>query len=58
VNASPSSTPWPVPGTGRAAAPATRGTRENLFDRRRVAVVRNLRIIARQPVTNGYQRAA
>jgi len=35
-----------------------RGTRKNLFDLRRVAVVHNLHIIARQPVTDGYQQAA
>jgi hypothetical protein len=35
-----------------------RGTRKNLFDLRRVAAVHNLHIIARQPVTDGYQLAA
>jgi len=35
-----------------------RGTRKNLFDLRRVAVVHNLHVIARQPATNGYQLAA
>jgi Transposase DDE domain len=35
-----------------------RGTRKNLFDLRRVAVVHNLHIIARQPVTDSYQLAA
>jgi hypothetical protein len=35
-----------------------RGTRKNLLDLRRVAVVHNLHIIARQPVTDGYQLAA
>jgi transposase len=34
------------------------GTRKNLFDLRRVAVVHNLHIIARQAVTDGYQLAA
>jgi len=34
------------------------GTRKNLFDLRRVAVVHNLHIIARQPATNSYQPAA
>jgi hypothetical protein len=34
------------------------GTRKNLFDLRRVAVVHNLHIIARQPVTDGYQLVA
>jgi hypothetical protein len=34
------------------------GTRKNLFDLRRVAVVHNLHIIARQPVTGSYQLAA
>jgi Transposase DDE domain len=34
------------------------GTRKNLFDLRRVAVVHNLHIIARQTVTGGYQLAA
>jgi Transposase DDE domain/Transposase domain (DUF772) len=35
-----------------------RGARKNLFDLRRVAVVHNLHVIARQPVTDGYQQAA
>ena len=35
-----------------------RGTRKNLFDLRRVAVVHNLHVIARHPVTGGYQQAA
>ena len=35
-----------------------RGTRKNLFDLRRVAVVHNLHIIARQSLTDGYQLAA
>jgi Transposase DDE domain/Transposase domain (DUF772) len=35
-----------------------RGTRKNLFDLRRVAVVHNLHVIARQPVTDGYQLVA
>jgi hypothetical protein len=35
-----------------------RGTRKNLLDLRRVAVVHNLHIIARQPVTDSYQLAA
>jgi hypothetical protein len=34
------------------------GTRKNLFDLRRVAVVHNLHIIARQPITDGDQLAA
>jgi hypothetical protein len=34
------------------------GTRKNLFDLRRVAVVHNLHIIARQAVTDSYQLAA
>ena len=34
------------------------GTRKNLFDLRRVAVVHNLHIIARQTVTDGYKLAA
>ena len=34
------------------------GTRKNLFDLRRVAVVHNLHIIARQPVTGSYELAA
>jgi transposase len=34
------------------------GTRKNLFDLRRVAVVHNLHIIARQALTDGYQLAA
>ena len=58
ANASRSSTPWPTSGTGRAAAPATCGTRKNLFDLRRVAVVHNLHVIARQPATDSYQLAA
>jgi hypothetical protein len=35
-----------------------RGTRKNLFDLRRVAVIHNLHVIARQPATGGYQAAA
>ena len=35
-----------------------RGTRKNLFDLRRVAVVHNLHVIARQPATGNYQLAA
>jgi len=35
-----------------------RGTRKNLFDLRRVAVVHNLHVIARQPVTDSYQLVA
>ena len=34
------------------------GTRKNLFDLRRVAVVHNLHVIARQPVTDSYEPAA
>jgi Transposase DDE domain/Transposase domain (DUF772) len=34
------------------------GTRKNLLDLRRAAVVHNLHVIARQPVTDGYQLAA
>jgi DDE family transposase/transposase-like protein DUF772 len=34
------------------------GTRKNLFDLRRIAVVHNLHVIARQPATDGYQLAA
>jgi Transposase DDE domain len=34
------------------------GARKNLFDLRRVAVVHNLHVIARHPVTDGYQQAA
>jgi len=34
------------------------GTRKNLFDLRRVAVVHNLHVIGRQLVTDGYQLAA
>ena len=34
------------------------GTRKNLFDLRRVAVVHNLHIIARQPATDSHQQAA
>ena len=34
------------------------GTRKNLFDLRRVAVVHNLHVIARQPATDGNQLAA
>jgi transposase len=34
------------------------GARKNLFDLRRVAVVHNLHIIARQPATDSYQQAA
>jgi hypothetical protein len=35
-----------------------RGTRKNLFDLRRVAVVHNLHVIARQPGDTDYQLAA
>ena len=35
-----------------------RGTRKNLFDLRRAAVVHNLHVIARHPVTDSYQLAA
>jgi transposase len=35
-----------------------RGTRKNLFDLRRVAVVHNLHVIARHPTADGYQLAA
>jgi transposase len=35
-----------------------RGTRKNLFDLRRVAVVHNLHVIARQTATGGYQLVA
>jgi Transposase DDE domain/Transposase domain (DUF772) len=35
-----------------------RGTRKNLFDLRRIAVVHNLHVIARQPATDHYQLAA
>jgi hypothetical protein len=35
-----------------------RGTRKNLFDLRRVAVVHNLHVIARQPADGDYQLAA
>jgi len=35
-----------------------RGTRKNLFDLRRVAVVHNLHVIARQPATDSYRLAA
>jgi hypothetical protein len=34
------------------------GTGKNLFDLRRVAVVHNLHVIARQPATDSYQQAA
>ena len=34
------------------------GTRKNLFDLHRVAVLHNLHVIARQPVTESYQLAA
>jgi transposase len=34
------------------------GTRKNLFDLRRVAVVHNLHVIARQPATGSYELAA
>ncbi len=35
-----------------------RGTRKNLFDLRRIAVVHNLHVIARQATTGGYQLTA
>jgi len=44
--------------TIKAAAPRYTGTRKNLFDLRRVAVVHNLHVIARQPSPDGYQLAA
>jgi hypothetical protein len=47
-----------MPGTGKAAAPRYLGTSKNLFDLRRVAVVRSLHVIARQPATDSYQLAA
>jgi Transposase DDE domain/Transposase domain (DUF772) len=34
------------------------GTRKNLFDLRRVAVIHNLHVIARQPITSSHQIAA
>ena len=34
------------------------GTRKNLFDLRRVAVVHNLHVIARQPATGSYEQVA
>jgi hypothetical protein len=34
------------------------GTRKNLFDLRRVAVVHNLHVIARHPIADGYKLAA
>ena len=34
------------------------GTRKNLFDLRRVAVVHNLHVIARHPTADGYELAA
>jgi transposase len=34
------------------------GTRKNLLDLRRVAVVHNLHVIARQAITDSYQLAA
>ena len=33
------------------------GTRKNLFDLRRVAMVHNLHVIARQPATDSYELA-
>ncbi len=50
MNVSWSSTPWPTSGTGRGRRARYRGTRKNLFDLRRVAVVHNLHVIARQSV--------
>ena len=35
-----------------------RGARKNLYDLRRIAVVHNLHVIARQPATGGHQLAA
>jgi len=52
-----SSTPWPTSAIGKAAAHAT-AARKNLFDLRRVAVVHNLHVIARQPTADGYRLAA
>jgi transposase len=34
------------------------GTRKNLLDLRRVAVIHNLHVIARQPASNDYQLTA
>ena len=45
------------PHLGQAAAHAT-AARKNLFDLRRVAVVHNLHVIARQPTADGYRLAA
>jgi hypothetical protein len=56
ANVSRSSTPWPTSGwQGRRARYL--GTRKNLFDLRRVAVVHNLHVIARQPITSSHQVA-
>ena len=48
ASGSRSSTPWPMSAAGRAPRPLPR-PRKNLFDLRRVAVVHNLHVIARQP---------
>ena len=53
-----SNTPSPHIGYWQGRRARYRGTRKNLFDLRRVAVVHNLHIIARQPVTDSYQLAA
>jgi hypothetical protein len=34
------------------------GTRKNLFDLHRVAVVHNLHVVARQPITDSHEQAA
>jgi len=44
--------------SGAALNLVVASTRKNLFDLRRVAVVHNLHVIARQPVTDSYQLAA
>ena len=49
ASASRSSTPWPMSAAGRADRARYLGQRKNLFDLRRVAVVHNLHVIARQP---------
>ena len=46
---------WLLESRGLAAEA---GRRKNLFDLRRVAVVHNLHVIARQPATDSYQVAA
>jgi transposase len=50
--------PLPTSGHWQGRRARYLGTRKNLFDLRRVAVVHNLHVIARQPATDSHQLAA